>query len=91
MSLPARTKGEFAAKGDDLYDRLVRPVAEPSQNGKVVVINIDTGSFEIDRDEIAASQRLLTREPSSLGRQWFRTIGKPYLHRFLGIRQRSAT
>jgi len=89
MIAPTLTAQEFGERGDAIYDRVIRPVAEPSQNGKFVVINIDTGSFEIDKDEMAASLRLREREPQSVGRQWFRMVGKPYAHQRLGFRHRS--
>ena len=63
MSIPGPrySKEEFARRGDAIYDRDVGPLVGPEDEGKFVVIDIETGAFEIDRDELAASDRLLAR------------------------------
>jgi hypothetical protein len=49
--------------------------------------SIETGAFETDADEIAASHRLLARNPEA--QIWFRLVGAPYTRRF-GPRSRTA-
>ena len=41
--------------------------------GKFVVIDIDTGAYEVDADELAASDRLLARYPDA--QVWLRQVG----------------
>lgn len=48
--------------------------------GKYVVIDIETGMFEIDEDELAASDRLLTRKPDA--QMWVTQAGSRYARRF---------
>ena len=48
--------------------------------GKFVVIDIETRAYEIDMDELAASDRLLARHPEA--QVWMRRIGSRYVRRF---------
>ncbi len=48
--------GEIAKRGREIYDRL-RPMLEPAHNGKYIVIDVDTGEYELDEDHLTASDR----------------------------------
>ena len=84
---PRYSREEFARRGDEIYKRDIRPRTEASNEGKFVVIDIETGDYEIDADELAASDRLLAR--NSDAQIWTRRIGSRYARRF-GPRHRSA-
>src|SRR6266404_5760043 len=56
---PRYSKEEFARRGDAIYEREIRPTIEADNKGKFVVIDIETGAYEVDADELAASDRLL--------------------------------
>jgi len=77
---PRYPKEEFAQRGDEIYERVVLPRVRPEDKGKFVVIDIETSAFEIDRDEIAASDRLLTRLPDA--QVWLRRVGFDDARRF---------
>ena len=63
---PRYSKEEFAQRGDEIYERDVRPrIDETSNAGKFVAIDIETGAYEIDVDELTASDRLLARYPEA--------------------------
>lgn len=79
-SRPRHSKAEFARRGDEIYDRDVSPQVQPADEGKFVVIDIETGAFEIDRDELAASDRLLARRLDA--QVWTRRVGSRYARRF---------
>ena len=64
-SQPHYSKEEFARRGDAIYDNPVRPVLEKDNEGKFVAIEIETGVYEVDSDELAASDRLLKRFPNA--------------------------
>ena len=85
---PHFSKEEFSRRGDAIYERDIRCIVEPGNEGKFVAIDIETGSYEMDADEIAASDRLLARLPS--GQIWIRRVGSRYVRRF-GPRPRSGT
>jgi len=80
------TKEEFALRGDSIYERQVRPQVEAGHGGEFVVIDIETGAYEVDRDELAASDRLLARVPNA--QIWLRRVGSRYARRF-GSRPRA--
>lgn len=49
---PRYSKEEFARRGDEIYARNISPQIKKGDEGKFVVIDIDTGDFEIDKDEL---------------------------------------
>lgn len=71
---------EIARRGDEIYEREVIPRLNPSDEGKYVLIDIETADYEIDRDEISASDRLLARHPDA--QVWMIQIGSRYARRF---------
>ena len=77
---PRYSKEEFARRGDELYQRSVLPQTENEDEGKFVVIDIETGDYEIDSDELTASDRLLTRNPDA--QVWLTKVGSRYVRRF---------
>ena len=83
---PRYSKEEFAQRGDEIYERDIRPRLETNDEGKFVVIDIETGAYEIDTDELAASDRLLARQPNA--QMWLTRAGSRYVRRF-GPRERS--
>ena len=79
-SEPRYSKEEFARRGDAIYEHELRSILEKDNEGKFVAIDIETGAYEIDRDELAVSDRLQTRVPNA--QIWLRRIGSRYAHRF---------
>jgi hypothetical protein len=77
---PRYSKEEFARRGDEIYERAVRPRIEAGDEGKFVVIDIETGAYEIDEDELAASDRLVAR--NSDAQLWVMRVGSRYARRF---------
>ena len=85
---PRYTKEEAGRRGDDLYDRVVRSHVEPGHLGEVVAIDLDTGAWEVDPDEMTAAHRLETRLPDA--QIWVVRAGSRYLTRIGGGRVRSS-
>ncbi len=77
---PLYGKEEFARRGEEIYKREIEPVVKHGDEGNFVAIDIETGRYEIDADETAASDRLLARLPNA--QTWLRRIGSPYIRRF---------
>lgn len=69
---PRFSKDEFMRRGRELYERL-RPQIEEGNRGKVVAIDLETGTFEVAADTLLASERLLARCPNA--QTWFVRIG----------------
>lgn len=74
------TREEVARRGDEIYEREVLPHLGPEDEGKFALIDVATGDYEVDRDEIAASDRLLARRPAA--RVWIRQVGSRFARRF---------
>jgi hypothetical protein len=70
---------EFSRRGQEIYDRDVRPVLGPEDDGKFVAIDIDSGGYEIDRDDYTATERLVTRHPQA--QIWLARVGQPAAYR----------
>jgi hypothetical protein len=77
---PRYSKEEFARRGDELYERVVRPQVEAGNHGKIVAIDIDTGAFEVADDILTAAERLFARLPDA--QPWSVKIGYPAVCRF---------
>jgi hypothetical protein len=77
---PRYSREEFSRRGDEIYERQLRSLLEPGNEGKFVAIDIETGNYEVDANELAASDRLISRIPSA--QIWLRRIGSHYAHRF---------
>lgn len=76
---PKYSKDEFAQRGDALYEGL-RPSVEAKHFGEYAIIDIESGDYEVDPDEMAASDRLLARQPAA--QAWMVRIGFPSARRF---------
>lgn len=84
--LPNYSINEVARLGDQIYDRDARVQLEPRHNGEIVAIDVHTGSWEVDPDEITAAHRLIARLPEA--RVWVVRVGSRYLTRFGAGRNR---
>lgn len=77
---PRYSKEEFARRGDAIYEHELRPIVEMGNEGKFVAIDIETGAYEVDSNELAASDRLLARVPNA--QIWLRRIGSRHTRHF---------
>ena len=84
--LPFRRKS-VEERGRAIYREKVRPLVYPQETGKIVVIDIRTGDYEMvanPRDEVSAERRLLARRPDA--ETWFKRVGFQTVHAFGGLR-----
>jgi hypothetical protein len=65
MGHPRYTKEEIAARGRAIYEQQIRSRVEPGQVGQYLVINIETGEYEVDEDDFAVSRRAYARFPGA--------------------------
>src|SRR5437879_4307593 len=82
------SKEEFARRGDAIYENDVRPRLKPADEGKFAAIDIESGVYEIDRDELKAGNRLRARIPEA--QIWMVRVGHRSVHR-IGGRERRET
>jgi hypothetical protein len=73
------SKEEFSRRGDEIYESQVRQHVEEGNHGKIVAVDIETGSFELAKDSLTASDQLLARYPDA--QIWFVRIGHRAVHR----------
>jgi predicted aspartyl protease len=65
MGHPRYSKDEIVRRGKEWYEREIRAKVEEGNKGKILVIDIETGEYEMDDDHLAANQR--AREASWRG------------------------
>jgi hypothetical protein len=66
MPHPRFSGEEIARRGQELYERSLRSKVETEENiGKQIVIDVETGEYEIDEDGLAASRRLMAKRPDA--------------------------
>jgi hypothetical protein len=63
MGHPRYTKEEIATRGKAIYEHRLRDKVEAENIGKFLIIDIETGEYEIDEDDFAASRRAHAKHP----------------------------
>jgi hypothetical protein len=84
MADPKRrySKEEFARRGDAIYEKEVRPQIKAADEGKFAAIDIESGEFVIDADELRAGNKLRKRIPDA--QIWMVRVGHRAVHRIGG-------
>jgi peptide subunit release factor RF-3 len=77
---PRYSKEEFARRGTEIYESQVRSQVEEGNHGKIVAIDIETGTFEVADDTITATDSLYERVPDA--QPWVIRIGHRTVYRF---------
>ena len=60
------SRDEVCDRGAAIYAAQIKARVEPQENGKFIVIDIESGDYEIAEDMLAASHRLRERRPDSV-------------------------
>ena len=79
MPHPRYSAEEIVRQGEEIYQRDLRTKVEPGHRGEFLVVDIDTGDYEIDRDEVVALDRAMARNPD--GARYILRIGYPAVHK----------
>ena len=88
MAVPEVSADELAERAKVLFERRIRSQVEKGQEGKYLVIDIGSGDYELDEDDLAASDRLAAKHPEgqfftmrigyrALGRIGFQAARRP--------------
>ena len=67
-------KKDIASVGRAMYGEM-RSQLETSHRGRMVVIDVNTGDYEIDDDDLTATMRLRERNPGAI--TWGERVGYP--------------
>lgn len=66
MPIPRYTTQETVRRGEEWFERAIRQeVDKPENFGKRLIINIETGEYEMDDDSLVATHRLLAKDPDA--------------------------
>lgn len=65
MQTITRTPQEVAQRGTEIYEQQIKAQVEDGNRGKFLVINIETGEYEIDADDVLAAKRAKFRFPDA--------------------------
>ncbi len=60
------TPKEVEVRGEAIYEQQIRTEVEAKNKGKFVVVDIETGEYEIDPDDLTATKRLLAKCPNAV-------------------------
>jgi hypothetical protein len=82
------SKEEFASRGDAIYEQEVHPQLKAGDEGRFAAIDIESGEFATDADELKAGNKLRKRIPDA--QIWMVRVGHRSVHR-IGGRERRET
>jgi len=57
---------ELVRRGRDYYDKFLRAKLEPAHHGEFLYLDVETGEYELDADEVAAMERATANHPDSV-------------------------
>ncbi len=60
------TMEEVAARGEAIYAEQLREQVEAGNHGKFLVLDIETGDYEIEAEDARATHRILARRPAAV-------------------------
>jgi hypothetical protein len=60
-----RNPDEIVRKGQRIYEETLRPLVAAGNTGRFLVINVETGEFVMDSDDVAVSEAAHQRFPGA--------------------------
>ncbi|MCY3895949.1 MAG: hypothetical protein OXG17_05720 [Chloroflexi bacterium] len=72
----------MASQGNELYVNKIRELTRETAKGDFVVIDIHSGDFEVDSDDLTATMRLMERRPDAV--TWAERVGYPSAYNLQG-------
>ncbi|MCY3807535.1 MAG: hypothetical protein OXG55_05370 [bacterium] len=66
MTAPEYEPGEIATRGEAIYRKFIQPQVGSVEKGSFVVIDVESGDYEIDAGDAVATRRLLERRPGAV-------------------------
>ena len=85
VSVGQKAAKAIADKGEKIYAETIKPsINFERDKGKFVVIDVDSGDYEIDKKDPAATRRLLERRPDAV--TYAVRVGRPTAYRMIGMK-----
>jgi hypothetical protein len=75
---------EYDRRGKEWYQRVIRPKVEAGNKGRLVVIDIETGEYEVGDNGLTAAEALYARLPNA--QPYCVRIGYKAVHAYGGQR-----
>ncbi len=72
-------KEEFARRGGDDHEDVVKPKLRPEDHGRFVAVDIDSQDFKVGDDELEICDRLRDRQPEA--QIWIVRVGSRWVHK----------
>lgn len=66
MSYTNYTPEEVASRGEAIYGGRIRDKVEANHKGEFLVIDIETGEYEMHAEDLVATKRLLAKHPDAV-------------------------
>ena len=81
------THEEVQQRGQGWYEQTIRPQIETTAMGQFLVVEVESGDFEVDRSELRALARARRKHPT--GAFYLLRVGAPAAYRLGGTARRS--
>jgi hypothetical protein len=79
-----RSDDEIERLGEEMIERRIKPQLSPDDNGKFIAVDVDSGDFELDKDDYSAVVQLRARRPEA--EVWLGRAGFPTAYQFRTVR-----
>lgn len=76
------TAEETARRARDVYERSIRAEVEGVHDGRFLVVDVESGEYEVADDALSASDRLRERRPEAV--LYLMRVGRPAAFRLGG-------
>ncbi len=83
MNVIELSKEEFAALAKEIYYRDIRPQVIDEHRGEFLVLDVESGDYEVDAEHLEAARRLMARRPQ--GRRFGFRVGSQAAYSFGGL------
>jgi hypothetical protein len=60
------TLEEIGRIGEQIYQRDIRDKVMPQEKGKFLILDIESGDYEVDEDDLRAEERVRARHPDGV-------------------------
>jgi hypothetical protein len=84
VATTTRSDDEIERLGEEMIDRRIKPRLVPEDEGKFIAVDVDTGDFELHKDDYTAVMQLRTRRPDA--EVWLGRAGYPTAYKIRTIR-----
>ena len=81
--MAAVNRADVGVAGRAIYQEKILPTLGSDDSDKLVVIDVNSGEYEIDADDMAAVTRLLERCPDAY--TWLERVGQPAAYHMGGL------